>query len=59
MIEENEWHRICVAWENIKGDWQLYKDAQIAENATGLMVNHVVPSGGAVVIGQDQGSMVR
>ena len=56
-IEVNQWHHTCVTWENTKGDWQLYKDGQLAENGTGLMINHIIPSGGTVVIGQDQDSV--
>ncbi len=56
-IEENQWHHISATGENTKGEMQLYKDGQLAENETGLMTNHVVASRGTVVIGQDQDSV--
>ncbi|XP_078347641.1 uncharacterized protein LOC144632787 [Oculina patagonica] len=56
-IEDDQWHHICATWENTKGDWQLYEDGHLADNGTGFMINHIIPSGGTVVIGQDQDNM--
>ena len=58
-MDENQWHHICATWDNThnNGDWQLYKDGQLLENGTGMMINHTIPSGGTVVIGQDQDSV--
>ena len=58
-MDDNQWYHICATWNNTQanGDWQLYKDGQLLENGTGMMVNHTVPSGGTVVIGQDQDSV--
>ena len=48
------WHHVCVAWENTKGDWQLYLDGQLKISGTDFKKNHQIPAGGTVVIGQDQ-----
>ncbi|XP_078346924.1 uncharacterized protein LOC144632199 [Oculina patagonica] len=56
-IKENQWHHICATWNNTNGDWQLYKDGKLEKTDTGFKMNHVIPSGGTVVIGQDQDSV--
>ncbi|KAJ7382135.1 Neuronal pentraxin-1 [Desmophyllum pertusum] len=56
-IEDDQWHHVCVTWENSKGEWQLYMDGQLKENGTGMMKDHHNPSGGTVVFGQDQDSV--
>ncbi len=56
-IEENQWHHFCITLENTEDDWQFYKDGKLADTGTGKMINHTIPSGGTVVIGQNQTSM--
>ncbi|XP_022809501.1 neuronal pentraxin-2-like [Stylophora pistillata] len=53
-INDTMWHHICVSWKSTKGTWQLYLDGQLRNSGTGLKEGYQVPSGGTVVIGQDQ-----
>ena len=53
---DGAWHHICITWENTAGSWQLYKDGIREKNGSGLRVGHMIPGGGAVVLGQEQDS---
>jgi len=54
---DGKWHHICTTWENTAGSWKLYKDGKISAAGKGLETGHVVRSGGALVLGQDQDSV--
>ena len=56
-IEDVKWHHICMAWDNTEGSYEFYMDGQITDSGTGLQKNHVIPSGGTTVLGQDQDSV--
>ena len=53
---DGAWHHICFTWENTAGSWQLYKDGKRESQGSGLSVGHVIPGGGAMVLGQEQDS---
>ncbi|XP_068724882.1 neuronal pentraxin-2-like [Montipora capricornis] len=49
------WHHICVTWDNSDGYWRLYKDGKKAKDGK-LEKGHVIRTGGALVLGQEQDS---
>ncbi|XP_071950679.1 sushi, von Willebrand factor type A, EGF and pentraxin domain-containing protein 1-like [Antedon mediterranea] len=48
------WHYIAFTWESFGGSWTFYKDGQVAATGEDFLTNQVIPSGGNVVVGQDQ-----
>lgn len=53
---DNQWHHIAVTWNNSSGSFNLYRDGLLRYTATGIKTGFIIPSGGAVVIGQEQDS---
>ena len=54
---DGEWHHICVSWENIAGSLDFYMDSVLSANKTNFKREHVIRSGGSLVLGQEQGSL--
>ena len=54
---DNEWHHICVSWENTAGSMNFFKDGVLSANATNFKVAHVIRSGGSLMLGQEQDSV--
>ena len=36
--EDGRWHHICVTWSSDEGQWQIYKDGELADEGDGLAV---------------------
>ena len=53
---DDQWHQICTTWENVNGEWKLYKDGKMEKTGTGLKKGHVIQAGGSLVLGQEQDS---
>lgn len=53
-LTDDRWHHVCITWENVEGEWTLYKDGQRAAGGASLNIHHVVKPGGVAVLGQDQ-----
>ncbi|XP_068680406.1 C-reactive protein-like [Montipora foliosa] len=49
------WHHICVTWDNSDGYWRLYKDGKKEKDGK-FKKGHVIRTGGALVLGQEQDS---
>ncbi|KAL9979817.1 hypothetical protein ACROYT_G017534 [Oculina patagonica] len=54
---DGKWHHICATWENTAGSWKMYKDGKLGGSGTGRQTGHVIPAGGALVLGQEQDSV--
>ena len=53
---DNQWHHICVSWENAGGSMNFYKDGVLLANATSFRTGHVIRAGGSLMLGQEQDS---
>ena len=53
---DDQWHQICTTWENVNGEWKLYKDGKMEKTGTDLMTGYVIQAGGSLVLGQEQDS---
>lgn len=53
---DGEWHQICATWENVKGEWKLYKDGNMEKNGTSFKRGYVIQAEGSLVLGQEQDS---
>ena len=51
-----EWHQICATWENVNGEWKLYKDGNMENTGTGFKTGYVIQAEGSLVLGQEQDS---
>ncbi|PNJ19573.1 ADGRD2 isoform 3, partial [Pongo abelii] len=54
---DGRWHHVCATWEQRGGRWALFSDGRRRAGARGLGAGHPVPSGGILVLGQDQDSL--
>lgn len=53
---DGEWHQICATWENVNGEWKLYKDGKKEKTGTGFKTGYVIQAEGSLVLGQEQDS---
>lgn len=53
---DGDWHQICATWENVNGEWKLYKDGKMEKTGTGLKTGYVIQAEGSLVLGQEQDS---
>lgn len=53
-LDNGVWHHVCITWENIKGNFKIYLDGQLATQGSELSTNQTVKPGGFAVLGQDQ-----
>ena len=53
---DDQWHHICLSWENTAGSLRFYKDSVLSANYTNFKTGHAIRCGGSLVIGQDQDS---
>ena len=51
---DDKWHHICTTWENTVGSWNFYIDGDLKGNGSDFETDHVIDSGGIVILGQDQ-----
>ena len=56
---DDQWHQICTTWENVNGEWKLYKDGKMEKTGTGLKTGYVIQAEGSLVLGQEQDSTGR
>ncbi|XP_058528839.1 adhesion G-protein coupled receptor D2 [Ochotona princeps] len=54
---DGRWHHVCATWEQRGGRWTLFADGRLRSGARGLAAGRPVPSGGVLVLGQDQDSL--
>jgi hypothetical protein len=47
-------HQVSLTWDATAGDWEFYVDGNLAASGSGIAVGHTLPSGGQIVLGQDQ-----
>ncbi|MEM7454635.1 MAG: LamG-like jellyroll fold domain-containing protein, partial [Planctomycetota bacterium] len=57
-INDGNLHSIAVSWDNTNGDWAVYLDGTLRGSGTGLAVGSTIDSGGALVLGQEQDSVL-
>lgn len=51
---DGQWHQICATWENVNGEWKLYKDGKMVKTGTGFKKGYVIEAEGSLVLGQEQ-----
>src|SRR5688572_9666088 len=56
-VNNGQWHHIAITWTRSGGNFMLYVDGNVRYNATGVRTNLTIPSGGALVLGQEQDSV--
>ncbi|KAJ8253956.1 hypothetical protein COCON_G00205680 [Conger conger] len=53
MLDGN-WHHLCVVWSSIEGRFWHYTDRRLTSTGSRFRKGYEIPSGGAVVLGQEQ-----
>lgn len=53
-LNDNNWQHICATWDKADGSWAFYKDGVVVGNGNSFKAGHVIPSGGSLVLGQEQ-----
>lgn len=53
-INDGKWHHTCTTWDTDDGSWAFYKDGVVIKNGIHLKDKYVIPSGGSLVLGQEQ-----
>ena len=43
------WHFICVTWQSLDGQWEVFLDGVLFSNGTGLASNNKIKGGGKLV----------
>ncbi|KAI8494523.1 hypothetical protein Bbelb_277490 [Branchiostoma belcheri] len=56
-IEDDRCHTVCYTWQSQNGWWAFYVDGQQVDTGSGLATGHVIRSGGAWILGQEQDSL--
>ncbi|KAM6166351.1 pentraxin-4 [Erethizon dorsatum] len=54
---DNQWHHICVSWTSMQGRYWLYVDRRLVATGSHFRENYEIPSGGSLVLGQEQDSV--
>ena len=58
-LYDDTYQHVCLTWENTQGVTKLYKDGQFTEQATNHATkNYALKANGALVLGQDQDSVI-
>ncbi|KAK2581375.1 hypothetical protein KPH14_005063 [Odynerus spinipes] len=53
-LKENRWYHVCQSWENREGRFAMWLNGRIkAQGYAVKTVQHVIPSGGDIVLGQE------
>ena len=59
LYNDNTWQHVCLTWENTQGVTKLYKDGQFTGQVTNHATkNYALKANGALVLGQDQDSVI-
>ena len=53
---DGQWHQICATWENLNGEWKLYKDGEMKKTGKDFKKGYTIKAEGSLVLGQDQDS---
>ncbi|EDO36060.1 predicted protein, partial [Nematostella vectensis] len=56
-FRDDKWHMLCWSWRSSDGFYKIYLDGATIHASSGYQKGHSVPSGGVLVIGQDQDSL--
>ncbi|MGH0172577.1 UNVERIFIED_CONTAM: hypothetical protein FKN15_070544 [Acipenser sinensis] len=51
------WHHLCVIWSSIEGKYWYYVDRRLSAAGSKFQKGYEVPSGGSLVLGQEQDSV--
>lgn len=54
MINDGNWHFVCVAWMSAQGLYEVYVDGGLHHTGYNLSANSVIESNGTLIIGQEQ-----
>lgn len=54
MINDGQWHHICVTWTTRDGVWEAYQDGTQGGNGENLAPYHPIKPQGVLVLGQEQ-----
>ncbi|KAJ8345070.1 hypothetical protein SKAU_G00292630 [Synaphobranchus kaupii] len=53
-VLDGHWHHLCVVWSSIEGRFWHYTDRRLTSTGSRFRKGYEIPSGGAVVLGQEQ-----
>lgn len=53
-LADGSWHNHCFTWSNTNGEYKFYTDGKLQGQHVDFKTGHVIPSGGVLVLGQDQ-----
>lgn len=54
VINDGQWHHICVTWTTRDGVWEAYQDGTQGGNGENLAPYHPIKPQGVLVLGQEQ-----
>lgn len=54
MINDGQWHHICITWTTRDGVWEAYQDGTQGGNGENLAPYHPIKPQGVLVLGQEQ-----
>ncbi|XP_074610145.1 neuronal pentraxin-1-like [Acropora palmata] len=57
VINDGQFHQICVTWRNSDGQWKIYKDGDLAKSGTDLNKGYSVHAAGSLTLAQEQDSL--
>ena len=57
VINDDQFHQICVTWGNSDGQWKIYKDGDFAIAGTGLKRGYTIEAAGSLTLAQEQDSL--
>ena len=53
-MNDDQWHHICITWENAAGSWNFYIDGSLVKSDDNFETGHVINNNGIFILGQDQ-----
>ncbi|XP_059167874.1 sushi, von Willebrand factor type A, EGF and pentraxin domain-containing protein 1-like [Physella acuta] len=56
-LNDGLWHHVALMWSSNKGDWLLYVDGVLRDQAYDLSPSKPIPGNGSFIIGQEQDVM--
>lgn len=54
VINDGQWHHICITWTTRDGVWEAYQDGTQGGNGENLAPYHPIKPQGVLVLGQEQ-----
>lgn len=57
LLNDGEWHHICITWSSRTGDYHIYLDSSLVNNGTDLSKSKIINGRGTFILGQEQDAL--